>query len=243
MRAYANGDTSMLRAAGAFIASGTPDDEGRLEAAAADVHTIIHVGGGLFTRDPMTMVADAEVALRAAENAGVRRVIGLSLPGASTQAKDPLRRAKGEVEARFAEAAVPTVVARASMIATPALLDLLATAGIGAEAQQHVNVAPVRPEDLVELVVAFDRARSSAATGHLVVAADGPVRLTLAAWLERAGVRGPGRGGMVGRRLADLSRTAQLQDVLDGPWWTEDPAIPDGWAFAGISPEPPSPDA
>jgi hypothetical protein len=75
------------------------------------------------------------------------------------------------------------------------------------------------------------------------VAADGPVRLTLAAWLERAGVRGPGRGGMVGRRLADLSRTAQLQDVLDGPWWTEDPAIPDGWAFAGISPEPPSPDA
>lgn len=238
VRAYADGDTSALRAAGAFIASGTPDDEGRLEAAAAEVHTIVHVGGGLLTSDPSAIVRDAGVLLRAAGNAGVRRIIGLSLPGASPQANDPIRQAKGEFEGRFEQAPVPTIVLRSSLVATPRIRDVLATAGIGAAGRQ-VPVAPIQPADLVEAVVAFDRARSSATTGHLVVALDGPERLTVGAWLTRSGVAAPGRGGMVGRQLADIARTAHLQDALDGPWWTEDPTVLDGWGFTGITPAPP----
>jgi len=32
----------------------------------------------------------------------------------------------------------------------------------------------------------------------------------------------------------------QLQQVLAGPWWTDDPVILDGWSFADLSPIPPA---
>ena len=238
VRAFSAGETAVLRAAGVFIASGTPDDEGRLEAAAADVHTMVHVGGGLLDRDPAAMVGDVEVVLRAATNAGVQRLIALSLPGADPRAHDPVRRAKGEVEARLAAAGLPTVVVRTSLVDTPAIHDALATSGLGPEARAAV-IAPVRVEDLIELIVAFDRARSSASTGHLVVAADGPVRQTVTAYLERAGARAPGGGSLVGRRLSAAWLTVQLQQVLAGPWWTDDPVVLDGWAFAELTPTDP----
>ena len=233
VRAFADGDTSVLRAAGVFIASGTRDDEGRLEAAAEDVHTVVHVGGGLLSRDPAAMVDDVEVVLRAAANAGVRRLIALSLPGADPGADDAIRRAKGEVEARLAAAPLPTVTVRTSLVDTPAIRDALATSGLGPQARDAV-IAPVRAVDLIELIVAFDRARSSASTGHLVVAADGPVHRTVAEHLELAGAHAPGGGSLVGRKLSAAWLTVQLQQVLAGPWWTEDPVVLDGWAFADL---------
>src|SRR6056297_1074504 len=81
VRVTADGDVGLLRAQGAFVASATPDDEGRLEAALADVHTLVHVGGGIRTADAGQLVADAEVVARAATGAGIRRLIALSLPG------------------------------------------------------------------------------------------------------------------------------------------------------------------
>jgi hypothetical protein len=45
VRAYAHGAVADLRAAGAIVASGEVDDEGRLEAAMVQVHTVVHVGG------------------------------------------------------------------------------------------------------------------------------------------------------------------------------------------------------
>lgn len=238
MRAFSDGGSAVLRAAGVFIASGTRDDEGRLEAAAADVHTMVHVGGGLLSRDPAAMVADVEVVLRAAANAGVRRLITLSLPGADPAADDAIRRAKGEVEALLAAAALPTVAVRTSLVDTPAIRDALATSGLGPQARA-AEIAPVRVEDLIELIVAFDRARSSAPTGHLVVAADGPVRRTVAEHLELAGARAPGGGSLVGRKLSAVWLTVQLQQALAGPWSTDDPVVLDGWAFADLTPTAP----
>jgi uncharacterized protein YbjT (DUF2867 family) len=241
VRVAAWGDVSSLRAAGAFVVAGTPDDEGRLEAALAEVHTVVHVGGGLHTRDPDATIAEAEVVAAAAENAGVRRLIALSLPGADTEAGEPLRRAKGEIEARFAAANPPSVVIRVSLLDTPATRDALATAGFAADVLD-TEVAPVRVTDLLELVVAFDRARGQASHGHLVVSADGPQRCTIADHLRRIGVTGPGRGSLVGRRFADPARTPLLSGALTGgPWWTDDPAILDGWRFAGIEPGTPGP--
>ncbi len=239
VRAYGTGDTSPLRAAGAFVATGTADDEGRLEAALADVHTVVHVGGGLLGSDPTADVAAARVLATAAGNAGVRRVIVLSVAGASPDAADAYRRARGRIEQVIAEAAPPSVVVRTSLLDTPAMRDALATGGLPS-AVRDVVVAPVTVDDLAELVVAFDRARSRATTGHLVVGADGPSRLTVGAWLERLGVRRPGRGSLVGRRLPDPDRLRLLADaLLHGPWHSEPPAVLEGWGFAGLHPTPP----
>jgi hypothetical protein len=244
VRAYAHGDTTALRAAGAIVASGEVDDEGRLEAAMAEVHTVVHVGGGLLATAPRQLEREAETVAVAAGNAGVQRLIGLSLPGAGPDAADPLRRAKAAEEARLADADPPSVVLRTSLVDTPAVRDALATAGLGADVLDAVEVAPVRIGDLVELVVAFDRARSRSGRGHLVVAADGPTRMTLRAYLDRVGVVGPGRGGLVGRRLTDEVRAPLLRGALAaGPWVTDDGIAVDGWGFAGLHPLVPTADA
>jgi uncharacterized protein YbjT (DUF2867 family) len=237
VRAYGQGETSALRAAGAFVSSGSPDDEGRLDAACTDVHTVVHVGGGLLDRDPGRMVADIDVLLRAVESAGVRRLIALSLPGADPDADDEVRRAKGQVEARLAASSVPTVVIRTSVVATSALLGALATAGLGAEIGS-AQIAPVLPDDLIEMIVAFDRARSRSTSGHLVVAADGPERLSLEEFLARRAAGGPGTGALVGRTLPPAWLEDQLVETMTGPWWSEDPIIIDGWSFAGMTPQP-----
>jgi len=238
VRAFTDADVASLRAAGAFVASGTWDDVGLLEAALAEVHTVVHVGGGIAETDPSRIVREVEVVASAATGAGVRRLIALSLPGAGPRAEDPIRRAKGEAEEVLAAIPCPTIVVRASLIDTPGLRDVLATAGLSAE-QRDISVAPVRAEDLIELVLALDRARARATEGHLVVAADGPVRMTIGAYLARVGVGPPGSQALVGRRLPSPERLRALADVLGGPWWTDDPVILDGWRFADRQPAPP----
>lgn len=235
VRAYGNGVSGALRAAGAFVASGTPDDEGRLEAAMAGVHTVVHVGPGLLTRDAASITTEAEVVARAATNAGVRRLIGLSLPGAAADAVEPVRRSSHAAEVALASAGPPSIVVRTSLIDTPAIRDALATVGLGPE-EAEVPVAPVRLTDIVELLAAFDRARSRATSGHLVVAADGPVRTTLGDLLVVVGVGRPGAGGLLGRRLLADDQAPLLRSALAGPWWSDDPRLLDGWTFAGLTP-------
>ena len=241
VRVVADGDVSALRAGGAFVSVAEPDDEGRIEAALAEVHTVVHVGGGLASPDPDRLVAEAEVVAAAATAAGVRRIVCLSLPGAHAAAADPLRRAKAAVEARFAHVPCPSVVVRAGLVDTPWVRDLLVTAGLAAETLER-EVAPVRASDLVELLVAFDRARASAPQGHLVVAADGPQRLSVAGYLDRVGAARVGRGPLRGRRLPDAATVDRVVEVLAGPWWSDDPTLVDGWAFAEFQPAVPGVD-
>lgn len=238
VRAYSSEAVADLRAAGAVVAAGTWDDEGHLEAALTDVHTIVHVGTDLLASDPPRLVDEAAVVATAAANAGVRRLIAVTLVGADPASAEPLRRAAGEIERLVASASPPSIAVRPSLVDTPAVRDALATAGLDAPARA-VEVAPVRVDDLVELIVAFDRARSRAAEGHLVVSADGPVRMTVDAYLGRLGLRSPGRGDLVGRRLLGEPQGALLREVLTGgPWWTDDPVVVDGWAFAELAPRP-----
>lgn len=235
VRAHASGDVGALRAAGAIVASGTGDDEGHLEAALAQVHTVVHVGRGLLAPAPEVLVHEAAVLARAAAGAGVRRIVALSAPGAAVDATDPLRAALGEVERILASAPVPTVVVRTSLVDTPALRDALATAGLSPE-EREVPVAPVRAEDVVALVVAFDRLRSSAETGHATFRADGPTPLPLGAYLERVGVTKPGSGSLVGRRALDPARVPMLLPALRGPWVGDVRDGPDAWEFTGTLP-------
>jgi uncharacterized protein YbjT (DUF2867 family) len=235
VRAHASGDVGALRAAGAIVASGTGDDEGHLEAALAQVHTVVHVGRGLLAPAPEVLVSEAAVVTRAATGAGVRRIVALSVPGATVDADDPLRAAMGEVERVLAAAPVPTVVVRTSLVDTPATRDALATAGLSTEERQ-VPVAPVRPEDVVALVVAFDRLRSSAETGHAAFSADGPTTMALGAYLERVGVARPGSGSLVGRRALDPARVPMLLPSLHGPWVSDEADGPDAWSFTETLP-------
>ena len=241
VRAYAtSAQLANLRAAGAVVATGALDDEGRLEAAMTDVHTVVHVGGGLFSRDATVLVDAARVVATAAANAGVRRIITLSLPGADPAAAEPLRRAKGEAERLFAAVAPVSIVIRTSLVDTSAVRDALATAG-SVDGVPFVPVAPVQVGDVLEVVVAFDRARSEASRGHLVVAADGPERMPIEEYLRRVGLAPPGHGSMVGRRLYDPKRQPLLVPALcGGPWWSDGDDVIDGWKFAGITPCPPT---
>jgi uncharacterized protein YbjT (DUF2867 family) len=235
VRVHSSGDVASLRAGGAIVAAGDGDDEGHLEAALAQVHTAVHVGRGVLAPSPDVLVAEARTLATAATGAGVRRIVALSVAGAAVDAPDPLRAAYGEVEAILAAAPVPTVVIRASLVDTPAIRDALATAGLSTDERDR-PVAPVRPADVVELVVAYDRLRSSAASGHAAFAADGPATLSLREYLERVGIRRPGSGSLVGRRALDPDRVPMLLPSLAGPWVNGPGDLPDAWRFAAVTP-------
>ncbi|MBW3620697.1 MAG: NAD(P)H-binding protein [Actinobacteria bacterium] len=236
VRAYCRGDgpVSELRAAGAIIATGDLDDEGRLEAAMAQVHTVVHLAGGLLSPSAEGVTYEADVVVTAAAQAGVRRLIGLSVPGADPGADEPLRRAKGMAEAAMRSAALPTVVVRPSLVDTPRLRDALAGQRLPAGVLTR-EAAPLRASDLIELLAQLDALRSEAHEGHVVFSADGPDRMTLAGYLELAGV-GDSR---LGRRYRAAGSDPLLVPGLDGPWTSEvSDTVFDGWAFTGIRPRP-----
>ncbi len=244
VRVHTSGDASSLRAGGAIVAAGDADDEGHLEASLAQVHTAIHVGRGVLAPSPEVLVTEAATLARAASGAGVRRIVALSVHGADVAAADPLRAAMGEVEAVLAAAPVPTVVVRTSLVDTPAIRDALATAGLSPQEREQ-PVAPVDPADVVALLVAFDRLRSSAASGHAVFGADGPVVRALGEHLRLVGAAGPGSGSLVGRRALDPARVPMLLPALRGSWVAGDGAdrAPDAWSFVGLEPRVVGPQA
>lgn len=238
VRTVTDGDASQLRTAGVFVARGALDDEGLIEAAAEGAHTLVHVGRGALTASTERIVAESASVLRAAEQAGIQRVIGLSLPGATDDAADVVRRAKAAVEEMCRRSPIPSVVIRASLIDLPAIRDALVTSGLGGRARDAM-VAPVDVKDLADLVVAFDRARSEAKEGHLLVVADGPRQVTVADWVDHLRVEQGASGSLVGRRLLDPRVAAQLDEILHGPWISNESSALDGWSFAGIQPRDP----
>lgn len=228
VRATAATGVAALRAAGVFTASCDPDDEGTLEAALTNVHTLVVLLGGIGSDDVAAVRAEGLAAARAAEGADIARAVLVTLCGSTPAASDPLRRVHAEVAAAFAALPLPTVEVRTGLVDTPALRALLRTAGLGA-AERELEVAPVTAEALLHLVVAIDAARSRASEGHLVLAADGPRRVRIG---ELAATDGGPRTGM--RLPAADARTLLLQ-VLQGPWRDEDPTILDAWALFGVA--------
>ncbi len=234
IRATANTGVALLRAEGIFTASCDPDDEGTLEAALTRVHTLVVLLGGLGHATTDGVLREGRAAARAAEGADVQRVILVTLAGADPSTGDALRRAHGEVAEMFAALPLPTIEVRTGLIATPLSADLLLAAGLPPEDRAR-TIAPVPLEDLIELVVAIDHARSRAADGHLVVAADGPVRRTVEEHLALASdAAGAGPGRLKGRRVPSPAAREALLATLAGPWWTEDPLVPDAWTLFDV---------
>lgn len=237
VRAFVSGpaDVQGLRRAGAIVASGDLLDEGHLEAAMEQVHTVIHLGRGLLAPSAELLVEEAATVVTAALGAGVQRLITPSVAGADPGAGDPYRRALGEVEQLFESAPVPSVVLRTSLLDTPAMRDALAALR-PTPSQLDTPVAPVRLEDVVEAIWFLDEIRSTAHEGHVVLAAPGPARLTLAQHLEAIGIGAPGTvGRLVGRVWKDPATQPLLAEALAGPW-LPDPEWPVVWELADISP-------
>lgn len=237
VRATASDGVGLLRAEGIFTAACAPDDEGVLEAALTQVHTVVVLLPGLGRRTAAAVREEGLVAARAAEGAGVQRAVLVTLPGADPEAPDAMRRAHGEVGEAFAALPLPSIEVRAGLLDTPVTTDLLRTAGLPPEVRE-LPVSPLVPEALLELVVAIDHARSRAQAGHLVVAADGPVRRTLEEQLARA-EGGPGTTGaaLTGRRVPTEPEREALLATLAGPWWTDDAHVPDAWTLFDVRPD------
>lgn len=231
VRAVTRTRVGALRAAGVHVAVADPDDVGRIEAAATQVHTVVHLVGGLDDGADAAaaerVVAESSAVVRAAEGAQVRRLVLVTMAGTAPEAADVLRRAHAQVEAAAQTAAPPSIVVRAPLVDTPALRARLRVLGPEGELAAH-DVPVLAPDELVELVVALDRARSTATSGHLVLAASSVRRTTLGA-LAAGGTR-------VGARVASPAARTALRAALTGPWHEPDPSVPDAWELVGVAP-------
>jgi uncharacterized protein YbjT (DUF2867 family) len=232
VRALARDGVPALRAAGVFTAVGDPDDEELLEAACTGVHTLVHLAGGIGG-DPATVEAEGRAVAAAAEGAGIRRVLLVTMAGSVADAEDPLRRAHAAVAAAVAAADVPSVEVRVGIVDTPGIRALLRSAGPPPELRDHA-VEPVAAADLVEVLVALDAARSRATDGHLVLAATGS-DATVGDLLDAA--PGPRRGA----RLPSAAVRDALLATLAGPWVEPDPDAPSAWDLLGVVPGGPTP--
>lgn len=230
VRAYATGagDVGALRAAGAIVATGDLDDEGRLDAAMTDAHTVVGLHADPLERDPARLDLHLRVLLTAAEQAGVARLVVRSVPGPDPGG-DPLRRVCAGIEQAMEGIGLPTIAVRTALVDTPALRDALVSMAATVP-DASVDVAPVHVDDVVGALVALDEARSTAPTGHVVFRLQGRPR-TLAAYLDHLGE------GMVGRVYTPAARTPLLRAAL-GRAWSEpdDDATADLLAFAGLTP-------
>lgn len=223
----AGGNSGLLRSSGAIVATGDVDDVGRLEAACEQVHTVIHLGGGLLSSSAERIISDTDAVVTAAANAGAQRLVLLSIVGASPTANDELRRAKHAAEALVAAGEVPSVVVRSALVVTGNLAEVL----VGTPLPPHVAGATVRtvdPDRLVEVIAMLDEMRSETERGHATLVAQGGHPIELESLLgERAGTRGV---------YQPLERTPLLVAALAGPWTDEDPLTADAWGLTGIEP-------
>jgi uncharacterized protein YbjT (DUF2867 family) len=218
-----------LRQRGVICAVGSLLDEGHLETAMEQVHTVVHLPPLPLVDDPDLCVEQAATVVSAAVGAGVRRLITVSLPEATPDAADPLRRAAAEVEQTAADTPAPSVVVRPSLVDVPEVRDALARVPLAGDVLDN-RVAPVSMGDLAGLLFALDERRDVLDADHAVLAADGPQVVALRDYLLDVGVTPLSLVGRMVERLRPGS--ALLAEVLAGPW-TSGPDVANGWRAIG----------
>src|SRR5437867_1192516 len=135
VRVYVRRDVPEYRSLGVKVAMGDADHEGRLESALEQVHTLVHLVGGPLPEPGVTAgwlnLETTQVALRAAENAEVRRVLFLSPLGADPSSDNPYLAAKGAAEKAIAASKLEFSIFRCAPILGEgsALSTLLARGG------------------------------------------------------------------------------------------------------------------
>lgn len=198
------GTLERLRASGCKAARGTLDDEGFLEQALEQVHTVVHAAA-----DPMEapdeVLDDLASVLSAALGAGCRRLVLVSHEGADDPRGNPWLEACAEAEQLLVDAPVDTVVIRRTLTYGPddALTAALIDGAVGAD--PDATHAPLWMGDLAAALVAADsRDRAIGALPHLLVPLAGPDLTSLGELIAVLGgqVTG-GLGGAPARRRPD----------------------------------------
>ena len=155
-----------LRHLGAKVAVGSADDEAALEAALAGAFTVVHLVGGVNEPDPeayaRSSLESVELMVAVATSAGVRRLVLLSHPSASSASNNPYLRAKGRAEEVIRASGIEHAIIRPS----PAygLGGTWFTAFVEAAAQEPAEVvgsgrqvlAPVLADDVGRVLAAVD---------------------------------------------------------------------------------------
>jgi len=155
-----------LRGLGARVTVGRLSEPADLAETCARAFTLIHLVGGLHQPSDDELLAanhgSVLTALRAAELAGVRRFVLVSVPGADPDADDPFLRAKGLAEEAVRErAAGPVIVRSAHAYGVGGLWFTAAVAAAGdgfAIGDPEARSAPVFVDDLAALLAAIDDA-------------------------------------------------------------------------------------
>lgn len=201
VRAYVRRDVPEYRALGVHVAVGEADHEGRLESALEQVHTLVHLTGGPTPERGVTVewlnLETTEVALRAAENAEVTRMLFLSPIGADPVSPDPYLAAKGLAEEAIIKAPMQHAIFRCAPILAPgSSLSRFLERGIPASSRD-VRTNPSALADVVAALVAADtREAEIRETWEL----GGPEVLTMGELAERTG----GKARRISRQPREL---------------------------------------
>lgn len=166
VRVYVRRDDARFRELGIKVAIGEADDEGRLESALEQVHTLVHLIGGVLPESGVTYdelnYRWTEVALRAAANAGVSRFVYLSFPAADASSPNEYLASKGRAEDSIRASGIEHVIFRCPQMIGPEgrftsylrrvrRLPIVPVPGNGG---QRLN--PVAVEDVTRAIVAAD---------------------------------------------------------------------------------------
>ena len=216
VRVYVRRDVPEYRSLGVKVAIGDADHEGRLESALEQVHTLVHLVGGPLPERGVTPewlnLETTEVALRAAENAEVRRVLFLSPMGADPASDNAYLAAKGRAEQAIEASRLEYAIFRTAPILSEgsALSTLLARGAPSRIRSAKLNA--IRLSNVADALLAADT-RDAELRGTWELG--GPEVFTLEQLAERAGAP-TGLGRVLSgapRELVDLySRDA----VADG---------------------------
>ena len=157
----------LLRALGAKVAVSWADDVDNLAAIMAGAHTVCHLVGASNSEDESELrlanLASTEHALAAAKQAGVRRFLMTSYPGASPASPNPCLRFKGLAEEAVAASGIEHVILRCSPVYgalgpldpprwLPGELESLSGRG--------VRIAPISAADVAAVLAAADDRRA-----------------------------------------------------------------------------------
>jgi NADH dehydrogenase len=174
-----------LRALGAKVAIRELDRADAIGEVVPRCHTVIHLVGGPNQADPDALFranhGSVLAALEAAREAGVRRFVLVSVPGAAPDAAHPFLRAKGLAEEAVAASGLDHAILRCSHVYgvgglwfTAAVQGALASPPFVAGAGDQI-VAPVLADDVAAVLAAIDD--HAGALGS-VWALEGPDALT-----------------------------------------------------------------
>lgn len=184
-------DVEALRALGCKVAQGALDDEGHVESACTQVHTVLHLAASPLVA-PAALLDAAATVVGAAVSVGARRFVLLSHLAAADPGGDPWLEAVAEAEAVAAAAPLESVILRCAATYGPVSAGTDGWTALLAGAGGDTPLRPLWAGDVADLVVATDRDRADADRDVLLrLALAGPEELpaaTFATRLRAAGV-------------------------------------------------------